>query len=103
MGGVDGGVVGVVGPLVLLVVLVLMLLQITAPASSPPTSTSSTTPAAATATSPRRHDVLRPVNREGSHQGETKCIPTTSTNSDSLLNTHSTVEDLEKFGENEVE
>ena len=38
-----------------------------------------------------------PVSREGSYQGEKqKCIPTTSTtNYDSLLNTHSTgVEDL---------
>ena len=43
-------------------------------------------------------DVLRPVNREGSYQGETKCIPTTSQSSDSLLNTYSTGEDLEKFG-----
>ena len=33
---------------------------------------------------------------------EKKCIPT-STHSDSLLNTHSPVEDLEKFVENEVE
>ena len=32
-------------------------------------------------------DVLRPVNREGSYQGETKCIPTTSKISDSLFNT----------------
>ena len=32
-------------------------------------------------------------NREGSYQDETKCIPTTGQNSDSLLNTHSTVED----------
>ena len=31
-------------------------------------------------------DVLRPVNCKGSYQGETKCIPTASTNSDSLLN-----------------
>ena len=34
------------------------------------------------------------------YQSETKCIPTTSTNSDSLFNTHSTVEDwrhLEKM------
>ena len=30
-------------------------------------------------------DILRPVNREGSYQSKTKCIPTTSTNSDSLL------------------
>ena len=29
-------------------------------------------------------DVLRPVNRKGSYQSETKCIPTTSTNSASL-------------------
>ena len=33
-------------------------------------------------------DVLRPVNREGSHQGEIKCIPTTNKNSDSLLSRH---------------
>ena len=32
-------------------------------------------------------DVLRPVNREGSYQEETKCIPTTSENSDPLSNT----------------
>ena len=37
------------------------------------------------------------VNREGSYWGETKRIPTTGTNSDSLLNTHSTVEDLENI------
>ena len=38
------------------------------------------------------------------YRGETKCyIPTTTTKSDSLFNAHSTVEDLEKFGENEVE
>ena len=37
-------------------------------------------------------DVLRPVNREGSHHGETKCIPTTTTYSKSQLNTQSTVE-----------
>ena len=41
-------------------------------------------------------DVLHPVNREGSYQGETKCIPTTS--SDSLFNTHSTVEDWRNLG-----
>ena len=37
---------------------------------------------------------------EGLYQGETKCIPTTSrpTNSDSLLNTHSTVEDRRTLG-----
>ena len=40
---------------------------------------------------------------KGYNQGKRKCIPTTSKKSDSLLNTHSTVEDLEKFGENEVE
>ena len=43
-------------------------------------------------------DVLRPVNHEGSYQVETKRIPTNS-----LLKTHSTIEYLEKFGENEVE
>ena len=41
-------------------------------------------------------DVFRPVDRERSHQGETKCIPTTSTSSGSLLNTHATVEDRRK-------
>ena len=39
----------------------------------------------------------------GSYQGERKCIPTTSKNSDSLLNTHSAGEDLKKKGGNEVE
>ena len=47
-------------------------------------------------------DDLRPVNREGSYQGETTCIPTTSKNSD-LIKAHSTVEDWETVGENEVE
>ena len=46
---------------------------------------------------------LRPVNREGSYQGETKRIPTTSANADSLLNTHSTVEDWKNTGKNDVE
>ena len=49
--------------------------------------------------------VLRPVSREGSYQGETKCIPTNSNNYDSLLNnTHSTVDDwrnLDKMKLNE--
>ena len=44
-------------------------------------------------------DVLRPVNRDGSYQGEIKCILTTSTHFGSLLNTHSTIEDLQKFGD----
>ena len=35
---------------------------------------------------------LRPVNRKWLYQGKTKCIPpTTSINSDSLLNTHSSL------------
>ena len=38
-----------------------------------------------------------------SHQGKTKCIPTTCTDSDSLLNTHSTVEDWRNLGKMEVE
>ena len=38
-------------------------------------------------------DVLRPVNREGSYQDETKCNPTTNENSDSLFSTDSTIED----------
>ena len=42
-------------------------------------------------------DVLRPVNREGSYQCETKSTPTTSEYSDSHFNTHSTVEDLLYF------
>ena len=43
-------------------------------------------------------------NREGSYEDEpTKYIHTTNTHSDSLLHTHSTIEDLEKFKENEVE
>ena len=42
---------------------------------------------------------LRPVNREGSYQGETKRIPTTSNNSDSLLNTQYTVGDWRNLGE----
>ena len=49
-------------------------------------------------------DVLRPVKREWSYQGEIKCIPTTSEISDSLLSTHSTVEEwrnLEKMMLNE--
>ena len=33
-----------------------------------------------------------------SYLGETKCIPNTSTNSDSLLNTQSTVEDWRNVG-----
>ena len=41
-------------------------------------------------------DFLRPVNREASYQGKTKCK-----SSDSQFNTHSTVDDLAKFGENE--
>ena len=48
-------------------------------------------------------DVLRPVNLEGSYQRDTKGTPTTSTESDSQLNTHSTVEDWTNVGENEVE
>ena len=51
-------------------------------------------------------DALRPVNREGSYQGETRCIPTTSKNADSLylvlLYTHSTLRISEKFGGNEA-
>ena len=39
-------------------------------------------------------DLLRLVNREGSYQGETKCSPCTSKNSD----THSTVENWRNFG-----
>ena len=49
-------------------------------------------------------NVLRSVNRERSYQGQTKCIPTTSKNSDSLFSTHSTVEGwrhLEKMKLNE--
>ena len=45
--------------------------------------------------------VLRPVNREGSYEGETKCIPTTRAHSDSQLSTHSgisTVEDWRNVG-----
>ena len=43
-------------------------------------------------------DALRPVNREGSsYQGKTKCTLTTSTHSDSLLDTRSTVEDFENL------
>ena len=38
-----------------------------------------------------------------SYQGKTKCILTTSENSDPLFNRHSTVEGLKKFRENEVE
>ena len=37
--------------------------------------------------------VLHPVKGEWSYQGETKCVPTTSTNSEPLLNPHSTVKD----------
>ena len=48
-------------------------------------------------------DILRPVNHEESNQGETKCIPTTSKIMIHNLITHSTVENLEKLGENEVE
>ena len=44
-------------------------------------------------------DVLRTVNHEGSYQGETKRVPTTSKNSDSQLNAHSTVEDWRNLGE----
>ena len=41
---------------------------------------------------------------KGHIRAKQKCIPTTSINSDSLLNTHSTVEDLDFFGgENEAE
>ena len=43
-------------------------------------------------------DDLRPVNREGSYQGETKSIPITSIHFDSLLNTHSTVEGWRNVG-----
>ena len=42
-------------------------------------------------------DDLRPVNREGSHQGETKCVPTTSENCDN--NTHPTVQGWRTLGE----
>ena len=38
-------------------------------------------------------DVLYPVNRKGSHQGETKCIATTSKILTSLFMTHFTVYD----------
>ena len=41
---------------------------------------------------------LPQVNREGSYQGEPKCIPTTSEKSDSLFNTHSTFEDYRNLG-----
>ena len=36
------------------------------------------------------------------HQGETKCIPTTRKHSDSLFNTHSTVEDGRNLVEDEL-
>ena len=45
-------------------------------------------------------DDLRLVIREGSYQGERKCIPTASTKCNSHFNTHSAVEDwrnLEKM------
>ena len=48
-------------------------------------------------------DVLCPVNRKGSYQGETKCIPITSTNYDSLFKTHSTVEVEERKGGGQTE
>ena len=41
------------------------------------------------------------VNRGGSYPVETKGIPTTSENSDSPFNTHSTVEDWRNWGEME--
>ena len=47
-------------------------------------------------------DVLRPVNRKGSYQGETKRIPTTSKNSDSHIPLTVEVR-LEKFGGNKAE
>ena len=34
---------------------------------------------------------------------DTKCVPTTTTNYNSLFNIHYTVEDMKKYGENEVE
>ena len=40
---------------------------------------------------------------KGHIEAKQKCITTTSTHSDPLLSTHSTVEDLERFDENEVE
>ena len=43
-------------------------------------------------------DVLRPVNRERSYQGETKCIPTTSKILIDYLNTYSTVEGWRNLG-----
>ena len=43
--------------------------------------------------------MLRPVNREESYQGETKCIPTTSKRFDSVLNAHYIVEDSRNVGE----
>ena len=46
-------------------------------------------------------DVLRPVNREGSYQEKEYCIPTTSKNSDALLNTHFTIDDVDKLKLNE--
>ena len=46
---------------------------------------------------------LSPVNRQGSYQGETKCIPTTSKHSDLLLDADSTLEDWKKLGENAAE
>ena len=46
--------------------------------------------------------VLRPVNRVGSYQGETNYIPATSTKSDSLLNTHSIVEDCRNVGKTKL-
>ena len=41
---------------------------------------------------------------EGSYQDETKLLPATTQNSDSLLNTHTFhCRGVEKFGENELE
>ena len=48
-------------------------------------------------------DLWHPVNREGSHQGETKCIPTTTKFLIHYLEHIPPVEDLEKFGANDVE
>ena len=37
-----------------------------------------------------------------SDQGETKCIPTTNKNYDSLLNTHFTIEDWRQFAKTKL-
>ena len=41
------------------------------------------------------------VDPEGLHQGETKCIPTTNKIRIHCFKTHSTIEDLQKFGESD--